>query len=265
MRSVNIKRQPFLFLTAILLLCGSVMAADAPKLQYEQARWDPIHFKPAIDQATNKDCLACHQEIMTRKVRTASPAGVKAVDTKAWYQTLSTYEGEQLTFHARHLDSKLAKKVMDLKCITCHQGNDPREEAYIPPDHNKKEFTLRKMVNPETCLMCHGRNPYKLMGMPSPWAESRVLFQDNCLLCHKLIRTTRHQVNFLKADAIEKAGAEDSDVCFGCHGGRQWYRIAYPYPRHAWIGMGKTVPDWAKDRPTESEPRFRLKQQQATK
>lgn len=265
MRSVTITIEPFIILTVLLLLFGSVQAADAKKLQYEQARWDPIHFKPAIDSATNDDCLACHQEIMNRKVLAVSPAGLKATDTKAWYQTLSTYEGEQLTFHARHLDSKLAKEVMDLKCNTCHQGNDPREEAYNPPDHSKQGFTLRKAVNPEICLMCHGRNPYKLMGMPSPWAESRELFQNNCMLCHNLIRTTRHQVNFLKADAIEKAGAKDSDVCFGCHGGRQWYRIAYPYPRHAWFGMGKTIPDWAKDRPTESEPRFRLKQQQASK
>ncbi len=86
------------------------------------------------------------------------------------------------------------------------------------------------------------------------------MFQNNCLLCHANIRTTRHQVNFLKADAIEAAAAEDPDVCFGCHGGRQWYRIAYPYPRHSWDGMGDDIPDWAKDRPTESEPRFLINQ-----
>ena len=34
--------------------------------------------------------------------------------------------------------------------------------------------------------------------------------------------------------------------------------ISYPYPRHAWPGMPPEVPDWAKDRPTESEARFRL-------
>ena len=43
---------------------------------YDQARWDPIHFKPAIDQATNEDCLACHQDVMERKVRTQTPAGL---------------------------------------------------------------------------------------------------------------------------------------------------------------------------------------------
>ncbi|MCW8963376.1 MAG: hypothetical protein OQL16_06220 [Gammaproteobacteria bacterium] len=152
---------------------------------------------------------------------------------------------------------------MNMQCTTCHQGSDPREEAAIPPDINNSRFTLRKQVNPEICLMCHGDSPYQLMGLPSPWEESREMFQNNCLLCHVATRTTRHQVNYLNAEAIEEAGKKDSDVCFGCHGGRQWYRISYPYPRHAWKGMGEVIPDWAKNRPTESEPRFRLKQQQA--
>ncbi|MEZ5478981.1 MAG: hypothetical protein R3E95_16325 [Thiolinea sp.] len=37
--------------------------------------------------------------------------------------------------------------------------------------------------------------------------------------------------------------------------GRSWYRINYPYPRHPWPGGGP-APDWAKDRPTESDLRF---------
>jgi hypothetical protein len=47
-------------------------------------------------------------------------------------------------------------------------------------------------------------------------------------------------------------------VCYGCHGGRQWYRISFPYPRHSWAGMPEETPDWAKNRPTESEARFRI-------
>ncbi|MEW8431392.1 MAG: hypothetical protein G8D61_16865, partial [gamma proteobacterium symbiont of Ctena orbiculata] len=70
--------------------------------------------------------------------------------------------------------------------------------------------------------------------------------------------------NYLKADAIEVAAKKDPDVCYGCHGGRQWYRIGYPYPRHAWKGMSSNTPEWAKDRPTESEPRFRIRTQQAS-
>jgi hypothetical protein len=65
-------------------------------------------------------------------------------------------------------------------------------------------------------------------------------------------------VNYLRADAIEAAGKQSSDVCYGCHGGRSWYRSSYPYPRHEWPGMDKEVPDWARDRPTSSEPRFLL-------
>ena len=257
-------------LTTLLLLWlvtanSGVIAADNMKMDYERARWHPIHFKPAIDNATDKQCLSCHQEILERNVLEQSPAGVKSTEVLAWYQTLSTYTGEQETFHRRHLNTPLAKQLMDMKCNTCHQGHDPRQEAIIPPNHANTDFTLRKVVNPEICLMCHGANPYKLMGLPKPWTESRTMFQDNCLLCHSNIRSNRHQVNFLKADAIEEAGKKDSDVCYGCHGGRQWYRIPYPYPRHAWEGMAKEIPEWAKDRPTESQTRFRLKQKQVAK
>lgn len=251
-----------LFLSALMALCSNAYAVGQ---NYEAARWDPIHFKPAIDKATNKQCLACHQEIIGRKVLPRSPAGVNTDATLAWYQTLTTYEGPQETFHARHLTTPLAKNLMDMKCNTCHQGNEPREAAMNPPDHASKSFTLRKSVNPEICLMCHGAMDYKVMGLPSPWSKSGDIFQGNCMLCHAHIRTNRHQVNFLNAAAIEEAGKKDSDVCYGCHGGRQWYRIAYPYPRNYWSGMAKEIPEWAKDRPTESEPRFRLKQKRASK
>ena len=239
---------------------SNAFAESANALDYERARWHPSHFKPAIDAATNEQCLNCHKEIIQRGVLAQSPAGVKASDALAWYQTLSTYEGEQDTFHRRHLVTPLATELMDLKCNTCHQGNDPREEAPIPPNHADKGFTLRKMVNPDVCLMCHGSHPNELMGLPGSWPESREAFQNNCLVCHAGIRTNRHQVNYLKAEAIEAAAQKDGDVCYGCHGGRQWYRIAYPYSRNAWEGMAKEIPAWAKERPTESDSRFQIKQ-----
>ncbi|MEW8505358.1 MAG: hypothetical protein AB2598_01530 [Candidatus Thiodiazotropha sp.] len=254
-----------LLIPVLLVSIGQANAGDVTAKDYDRASWHPIHTKPAIDNATDEQCLNCHQEILNRKVLEQSPAGVKASDSLAWYQTLSTYEGEQDTFHRRHLVSPLAQELMDLKCNTCHQGNDLREEATIPPDHSNQSMTLRKSVNPEICLMCHGENPYEMMGLPMPWSESRAMFQNDCLLCHANIRTNRHQVNFLKAEAIEVAAKRDPDVCYGCHGGRQWYRIPYPYPRHAWKGMSSITPEWAKDRPTESDPRFRIKIQQATK
>lgn len=255
---------PLLF----LLSTGIFTLATADKIKstdYQHAQWHPVHFYPAIDSASNEQCLSCHQEIIDRKVSTKTASGVSADSVQSWYQTLTSYTGPQETFHRRHLVTPLAKDLMDMKCTTCHQGWNPRESAPVPPDVNNTRFTLRKQVNTEICLMCHGDNPYQIMGLPSPWPESREMFQDNCLLCHAAIRTSRHQVNFLNTDAIEKAGKENSDVCYGCHGGRKWYRITYPYPRHAWDGMAKEIPDWAKDRPTQSEPRFQLKQQQAQK
>lgn len=253
-----------------------VIAADSPAapssstqppslaagLDYERARWHSLHFKPAIDTATNEQCLSCHQEILEPAVKTQSPAGVKAADSLAWYQTLETYTGDQETFHRRHLVTPLAQRVMDLKCNFCHQGSNSREQAPIPPTNTTKEagFTLRKKVNPEeTCWRCHGPHPYELMGLPGSWEESRESLGNSCVTaCHAAIRTNRHQVNYLRAEEIEKAAQENNDVCYGCHGGRQWYRISYPYPRHAWSGMPDAAPDWAKDRPTESDVRFRL-------
>jgi len=242
-----------LFLTH-LLIATPVVAEVAG--DYNRARWDPIHFKPAIDTASDEQCLACHQEVLDDRVRETSPAGIRASDSLAWYQTLDTYKGEQETFHRRHLVTDYANQVMDLHCNTCHQGNDPREETANSSATGQPNLVQRKHVDPGICLMCHGRFNYQVMGVPGSWVEHGQLFGDSCLTCHAAIRTNRHQVNFLKPAAIEEAGAQSADVCFGCHGGRAWYRIHYPYPRHAWPGDGGVVPDWAKDRPTSSNPRF---------
>lgn len=253
-KKITSKAFSFLLLAALPLFAASS--------NYYEAKWNQIHFKPNIDKATNEDCLKCHQEIFDRKIRTESIAGVKATDTKAWYQTLDTYEGNQETFHTRHLNTAYSKQVMDLKCNTCHQGNDPREEAkgsHITTYPNN-DFTLRKSVNPDTCLKCHGQFNYEVMALPGPWHESSEMFGNDCLSCHSAIRTNRHQVNYLNADNIEKlAQDKGADVCYGCHGGRAWYRISYPYPRHSWEGMPEETPEWAKNRPTKSEARF-LKQ-----
>ncbi len=228
---------------------------DPPTKNYEKARWDPIHFKPAIDNATDAQCLKCHQEVLETNTRDTSPAGVKKDNSLAWYQTLDTYEGEQLTFHQRHLTSPFMKKVANMSCTTCHQGNDPREETSGADVNSQPSLTMRKMVDPNVCLMCHGQFPYQNMGLTGPWHQSGATFQNNCLLCHAGIRTARHNVNFLKPAEIEKEGALNSDSCYGCHGGRAWYRVSFPYPRHTWPGA-TPAPDWAKDRPTESDLRF---------
>lgn len=260
-------------LTGVIVGCqvkeeARTAVAAAPVSQPEppdhlRAIYDPIHFRPAIETARDEQCLACHREILDDKVRERSPAGISASASKAWYQDLSTYAGEQDTFHRRHLVTPMAKELMNMSCNTCHQGSDPRDEAQgtsaTGTPQTDKGFTLRKTVNPETtCLKCHGPMDSTIMGLPSPWPESKEMFGNSCLTCHAAIRTNRHQVNYLKAEAIEAAGQKNSDVCFGCHGGRSWYRVAYPYARHPWDGMAPDVPDWAKDRPTASEPRFAL-------
>lgn len=231
--------------------------------------YSPLHFKPAIDSATDAQCLTCHQEILADKVRATSQAGVEAATSLAWYQQVDTYSGDQETFHRRHLVTPLAKQLMNLKCNTCHQGHDPRDEApgssATAPAQTSNDFNLRKQVNPETtCLKCHGQmsEPEEIMGLTGPWPEVKHLFLNDCLPCHASTRTQRHNVDYLNANAIEAAavnGKNDhtgGDICYGCHGGRPWYRIPYPYPRNAWPEMPDGTPEWAKSRPTQSESRF---------
>lgn len=246
----------------------SVTGANG-EIDYEKGRWHPIHFKPAIESATDEQCLACHKEVLEPSVRPVSPAGVQANVVLGWYQTLDTYAGEQDTFHRRHITSPMAKELMNLKCNFCHQGNAPRDEAPVPPTKEDAGFTLRKMVNPEkTCLLCHGRFPNENMeGLNGPWTEERANYEtedgtNGCLACHNKeggFRSVRHQVTYLHADNIEKMAEGKADTCYGCHGGRSWYRISYPYPRHPWPDMATDVPAWAKDRPAESDSRYAIK------
>lgn len=246
----------FFWMLALLLACPAY--GQPPQTDYQRARYDPIHFPPAISKATNEQCLACHLEVLKPSVRPASIAGVRASDAKAWYQLTSTYKGEQDTFHRRHLSTDLSASLMKMRCTTCHEGNAPRDETPGTSASTQGwNLTMRKMVNPETvCLKCHGTMNHEIMGLPGPWPTVKATFQNNCLLCHAGIRTNRHKVNYLNAEEIEKQAANNSDVCFGCHGGRSWYRVSYPYPRHAWDGMSTDVPAWAKNRPTASEIRF---------
>lgn len=220
-------------------------------------RWNPIHFKPAIDKASNEECLSCHADVLTNKVLEKSPSGVKANKSLAWYQTLDTYEGEQQTFHQRHLTSKMATELMDLKCSTCHQGHDPGTEISYLVQSGEVKPILGKLVDPDVCLLCHGELDVKTMaGLAGPWPEVRDTYNNDCMVCHNIFRTKRHEVNYLKAEAIEKSAENKGDSCYGCHGGRAWYRVGYPYARTPWPGMALEIPEWAKGRPDQSEARF---------
>ncbi len=261
---------------SVVLVTGSIYSfawseSGTRKGDYAAAVWNKLHFSPAIDRARDEQCLSCHSEILKQKVRTKSPAGIKAKDSIAWYQAMDTYTGDQETFHWRHISSPFAKAVMKLSCNFCHRGHDPREEApgssaTAPQIGKATGFALRKTVDPsQTCLKCHGSFPYKIMQLPGPWHEVRPLMEspeikNGCLgACHKVaFRTNRHNVTYLNRDKIEELSKDNSDTCFGCHGGRAWYRNSYPYPRNPWPGMDKEIPKWAKDRPTQSEARFRI-------
>lgn len=263
----------------------AAIEAELPALDYERARHHPIHYPPMIDTAADGECLVCHKDINDHTPRTESPAGLRADLALAWYQTLDTYVPQegigQSDFHWRHSQGPMAEQTMNMSCNFCHRGNDPREEspdmmplrAAFSADPKKPEFTLRKMVNPsETCLLCHGAmpDPVNIMGLGGHWTEVRADMEDQtsndpmvangCLSCHgELFRTNRHNVTYLKAASIEDLAQAGSDTCYGCHGGRAWYNISYPYARQPWPGMDtETVPEWAVDRPTEVDPRWAM-------
>lgn len=218
-----------------------------PPTDYLRAAYSPLHFQPAALQASDDQCLACHREVLDDRIL---PAAAILPDPGPAPET----------FHRRHLVAPRARQLMDLRCNTCHEGHDPRDEApgtsaaAAPPG-----LVLRKQVNPGTvCLKCHGRMDWQLMGLKGPWPAVNGMHEAGCLECHDKTRTIRHQVSYLNAVAIEAAAEKDADVCHTCHGGLAWYRIAYPYPRHPWPGMPAVTPAWAKDRPGASEPRFAL-------
>lgn len=248
---------------------GEITAESVKRLNYEQARYHPIHFQPRIMNAKDSECLACHAEVLKPSVREQSPSGLDAKASKAWYQELSTYQGDQQTFHQRHLTSEYSQKVMKLACNFCHTGSDPREETtWLDPVANTPSmaFSMRKMVNvEETCLRCHGAFPSTIMGL-TEWVDiAEGMGPQGCQTCHaQLFRTVRHQVNYLHPAEIEKLAEKDTNVCFGCHGGRQWYQTSYAYPRHPWPGMAPDKPDWAKNRLTESDARFLVGVMKAT-
>ncbi len=257
---------------ALLIIPVSQNAALAESQQsHIKARMDPLHFKPAIETATNEQCLQCHQEILQRKPREVTQAGVKSEDTLAWYQTVHTYVGKQDTFHRRHLRHLLAESdplnapddadpppiLMTLNCNTCHQGHNINKEVTSDVHSSYSQPAFGKKVATETCLMCHGKFDYNTMpGITGPWLEVADAFSNNCMACHSIFRTNSHNVNFLNKEGIQQAGATDGETCFGCHGGRSWYKIAYPYARNPWPGMSPIIPHWAKDRATKSRPRF---------
>lgn len=250
-----------LIVGVLLVAAGAAHAGD-----YLRDVWNPLHLAPATADATDAQCLQCHREVLMDRPAAKSQSGIEASSVTAWYQTLSTYAGPQESFHRRHMTTPYSKQVMNMQCTTCHQGHDPREEKAVPAIPANGEIpvaTMRKQVNPErTCLMCHGKFPYENMGLPGDWSQIRADMEsadapNGCLTCHaEQFRTVRHRVNYLNAASIEDLSKVSSDVCYGCHGGRAWYRTSFPYPRHAWPGMPEETPDWAKNRPTESEPRF---------
>ena len=67
------------FIGSIALVIGADQTGAMPdEPDYQRGIYSPLHFKPAIETATDEQCLACHQDILDRQVLEASPAGVTA-------------------------------------------------------------------------------------------------------------------------------------------------------------------------------------------
>jgi hypothetical protein len=222
---------------AVCLACPSVQAGEAMPIApldeafdgrdgewKSNARRTPVHFPPLASRTDDSVCLACHWDQIFESPRVAAPAGLLREDAGAWYQELSTYAGRQESFHWRHYSGDYARDVLRLRCNTCHHGHDPLEQAAL--SESGETVALRKRVNPMLCLKCHGRFPDHDPLITLPWEEARRDFDGNCLVCHAADAARRHQARFLARERIERRAAESSDVCYGCHGGRAWYRVS---------------------------------------
>ena len=84
-------------------------------MDYEAARFHPLHFPPESLTASNEECLVCHAEILTHRPGEESLAGVPRSASIAWYQTLDTFSGGQESFHHRHVLSDFAQLTMNLR------------------------------------------------------------------------------------------------------------------------------------------------------
>lgn len=215
----------FLLLFTCLPNLTTAETAD-PGFDPRKAQWNDVHFPPQVDQVPDQTCASCHRALLTQAVREASPAGLSRDDAAAWYQSLNTYAGPQLTFHERHLTAPYAREVLRMACRDCHRGHDPRERAVIP-DSPERPLALRKRVHPGICLRCHGQFPDHQPLLGNDWRAERADFDNDCRVCHAADRARRHTSPWLDAARIESLAIGNGDVCYGCHGGRAWYRVAY--------------------------------------
>src|SRR5574343_1226112 len=71
----------------------------------------PLHARPAVETASDAQCLACHASVLEARPRAVSPAGIPASSRRAAYQETPTYQGEQESFHRRHLVTPLARSL----------------------------------------------------------------------------------------------------------------------------------------------------------
>jgi len=92
-------------------------------------------------------------------------------------------------------------------------------------------------VNPETvCLKCHGQMNFTVMGLPGPWQEVGEQMGNDCLVCHANIRTNRHNVSYLNAEAIEGTRLVSHHLPLSAAS------LAGHAGRHAGLGQGPADP-----------------------
>lgn len=112
--------------------------------------------------------------------------------------------------HTAHLTSPLLK----MTCVTCHESVDMEEGSAA---------LLRKQVNPELCVRCHGQFPDH-----GRITKART---TSCVLCHGT-QIANRQLNYavrmkeLGADAYVNMEAVNGDNCLTCHGDKAWFAVS---------------------------------------
>jgi hypothetical protein len=180
-----------------------------------RASYSPLHFKPAIDTATDAQCLACHKEVLEDKPRVASPAGVRAADSIAWYQRTSTYSGEQDSFPSPAPGDADGAGLDEPALHHLPSGPGPARgsagllgDGDAPDRSPASPCASRSIRKPPASSATASFRPRRSWACPARGPRSRTCSRTTAWRCHAAIRTNRHQVSYLNADAIEAAARE---------------------------------------------------------
>jgi hypothetical protein len=165
-----------------------------------RASYSPLHFKPAIESATDAQCLACHKEVLDDNPALASPAGLRAADSLAWYQ------------QTEHLQRRAGQLPSPPSGDADGEAVDEPQLHHLPPGPGPARRSPGLLGDGNAANRCRihaaqaGQSRDDLPQVPRPVSrqgdhgpagavagEAKDMFQNDCLGCHarSALRATR--------------------------------------------------------------------------